>query len=530
MNASVSLSIAGQPLRGADGLVRLAILAVGGQGGGVLSDWIVDVAERNRYRVQATSVPGVAQRTGATVYYIEMMPDRRREPVFALMPTPGDVDIVVAAELMEAGRAVTRGFVTPGRTTLIASSHRMLAVSEKIVPGDGRAEAEAVLAGAGEAARHFVCFDMERIGATTGSHISACLLGALAGSGALPFARASYEETIRASGRGVGPSLQAFGVAFDIAAAGGESKAAAPRPAIAASSVSGPARLLREWTSFEARVLALPQQVRDLVGRGLEKVVDYQDLAYGRDYLEAIEQAATKDRMAGGEAQDFAFTKALAKHLANALCYDDVIRVADLKTRGARFQRVRDDAGADAETILKITEFMHPRAEEICGMMPARLGRFVKRSPTLFSLIDRLFNRGRRIRTDSLPFFLLLHLLGGMRRFRRSLLRHVQEAEHRNAWLAEAYRHLATDYDLATEIVECRRLVKGYSDTHVRGLSKFDRVLGGARLVEGRQDAAEWVRRLREAALRDEKGTELDGALATIRSFALQESDDRALR
>ena len=32
-------------------------------------------------------------------------------------------------------------------------------------------------------------------------------------------------------------------------------------------------------------------------------------------------------------------------------------------------------------------------------------------------------------------------------------------------------------YELGVETLGCRRLVKGYSDTHARGLSKFDRVM-----------------------------------------------------
>ena len=101
---------------------------MGGEGGGVLADWIVDLAEHGGYLAQMTSVPGVAQRTGATIYYVELFPkcrDRRRTrgpPVLALTPVPGDVDIVIASELMEAGRAVQRGLVTPDRTTLIAST------------------------------------------------------------------------------------------------------------------------------------------------------------------------------------------------------------------------------------------------------------------------------------------------------------------------------------------------------------------------------------------------------------------------
>jgi indolepyruvate ferredoxin oxidoreductase, beta subunit len=110
--------------------ITIAIAAIGGQGGAVLADWLVDIGESNGYFVQSTSVPGVAQRTGTTIYYLEMFPevDGLGTPVMALMPVAGDVDIVVAAELAEAGRAVQRGIVTPDRTTLIASDHRYYAL------------------------------------------------------------------------------------------------------------------------------------------------------------------------------------------------------------------------------------------------------------------------------------------------------------------------------------------------------------------------------------------------------------------
>ena len=105
--------------------LSVAIMAMGGQGGGVLADWIVALAEANGWHAQSTSVPGVAQRTGATLYYIEMMPPRGTvAPVLALMPTPGDVDVVIAAELMEAGRSILRGLATPEKTMLITSTHR----------------------------------------------------------------------------------------------------------------------------------------------------------------------------------------------------------------------------------------------------------------------------------------------------------------------------------------------------------------------------------------------------------------------
>ncbi len=196
--------------------LTIAILAMGGQGGGVLADWIVEVAEHVGWAAQSTSVPGVAQRTGATIYYIETLPPRNGvSPVFSLMPTPGDVDVVMAAELMEAGRSVLRGLVTPDKTTLIASTHRAYAVAEKEKPGDGAGDPFIVVDALDFAARRTIAFDMEKLAVERGTVISAALLGALAGSGALPFERSAYEAIVREGARGANASLAAFADAYD---------------------------------------------------------------------------------------------------------------------------------------------------------------------------------------------------------------------------------------------------------------------------------------------------------------------------
>ncbi|MDP1535437.1 MAG: hypothetical protein Q8L92_17810, partial [Rubrivivax sp.] len=167
--------------------IKIAILALGGEGGGVLADWIVDLGEHNGFIAQATSVPGVAQRTGATLYYVELFPQAAADaagaaPVLALMPLPGDVDIVLASELMEASRAIQRSLVTAQRTTLITSTHRVYSIAEKSALGDGRADAAALLAQTRAAALRFVGHDMAQAADAAGSVISAVLLGSLAGS------------------------------------------------------------------------------------------------------------------------------------------------------------------------------------------------------------------------------------------------------------------------------------------------------------------------------------------------------------
>src|SRR5262244_817337 len=146
--------------------ITMLVAALGGEGGGVLTDWIIAAAASCDLPVQSTSIPGVAQRTGATTYYIEVYPTPWRElgskrPVLALAPGIGDVDMVVASELLEAGRTITGGFVTPDRTLLIASTHRSHAIAEKMAMGDGRFDTAKLMGVVDKNAGSRLLFDMD---------------------------------------------------------------------------------------------------------------------------------------------------------------------------------------------------------------------------------------------------------------------------------------------------------------------------------------------------------------------------------
>jgi indolepyruvate ferredoxin oxidoreductase, beta subunit len=497
--------------------LSVAILAMGGQGGGVLTDWIVSVAEASGWHAQSTSVPGVAQRTGATIYYIEMLPPRGdKAPVLSLMPTPGDVDVVVAAELMEAGRSILRGLATPDRTLLITSTHRSYAVSEKEKPGEAIGDPQAVNAAVGIAAKRVIAFDMDAMASQHGTVVSSPILGALAGAGALPFAREVFEQAIRASGKGVHASLKGFDAGFLLATVNQlSSQRAVPEMRYEAlPSTLGAAEL----DQLLARLRCLPQTAQSMALAGLKRVIDFQDAAYGEEYLDRLDTLRSLDEKAGGAGHYHAFTATAAKYLANAMAYDDVIGVADLKTRASRFTRISKEMKADDDP-LYVTEFMHPRAEEMVSLLPKRLGMWVSSRKRLMVRIDRLVNRGRYVQTAKLRGFFLLYAISSLRRVRRSSLRHHNESEHVQAWLAQATHVLPDNYGLARSILSARRLIKGYSDTHARGLSKFDRVLSAVPLLSARGDAGEWMDRLISAALKDENGDALDGALKTLRSL-----------
>jgi indolepyruvate ferredoxin oxidoreductase beta subunit len=486
--------------------IRIAVLAMGGEGGGVLADWIVDMGEHNGYIAQMTSVPGVAQRTGATIYYIELFPRSAgpaggAAPVLALMPVPGDVDVVVCSELMEAARAIQRGFVTPDRTTLVTSTHRVFAMTEKIAMGDGRVEPLPLLEACGVAAKRLIAFDMAAVAERTGSVISAVMFGALARSEALPFGRAAFEATVERGGVGVAPSLSAFAAGFE----GSPSAADAFPKAPAEPHDAGLLAQADAW---------VPSSARDIVRIGLERLLDYQDLDYARTYLSRLEPiAAAESRTGDGSDRLFAET---ARYLALAMAYEDTIRVAELKIRDSRFERVREEVQAKDGQIVEIAEYMHPRLQEIAETLPAPLGRFLLKRGPARAVVERLTSKGRVVKTTSIGGFLMLFAVASLKPLRRRSLRHAAEQAQIESWLAKVVDVAGANYDLAIEVAECRTLVKGYGDTHARGQENYAAIMDALPVLAVRPDSAQSLAELRRAALADDTGAALKAALAQL--------------
>jgi indolepyruvate ferredoxin oxidoreductase beta subunit len=489
--------------------ITIAIMALGGQGGGVLADWIIAMASRENYLAQGTSVPGVAQRTGATIYYIELFPQSDRPPVLALSPMPGDVDIVIAAELMEAGRAILRGFVDRDRTTLIASTHRIYAISEKSAMGDGLGNRDYVLSAAMARARKFTGFDMDLAAGQAGSMISPVIFGALAASGALPFHRERFEAAIRESAIAVEANLKGFAAGF----AGRPEKAGtSPQSKVPQPSTPAGRRL-------QARIAAeLPQPAQAFAVEGVRRLLDYQDAAYADLYLNRLGTIAALDAAETA----WALTRETARHLALWMSYEDTIRIADLKTRRSRVARVHEEVGAAPDQVVEVTEFMHPRLQEICETMPAWMGRSVQGSKTLSALLSPLFRKGRHVKSTSLGWFLTLHFLAGLRPWRRGTLRYREEQARIEAWLAIIRETAKSDRATALELALNQRLIKGYGDTFARGLKNFDAILSAYRQAKDRRDCSVLLRELRDAALKDEEGDALSAALAQLEQSAVR--------
>ena len=496
---------------GPDGrLITLAILAMGGEGGGVLADWLVDLAEHNGHVAQTTSVPGVAQRTGATIYYLEMFPADQvpagQAPVMALSPFPGAVDLVIASELMEAGRALQRQLVTPERTTLIASTHRVYSMTERTAVADGRVDAGKLLEGARAAAATWIGADFAQLAEQCGTPVGATLFGAIAASGRLPFDRSQFEQTIERSGVGVQASLKAFALGWQAA------QEALKPPAQA---VADAPRLLEVGPRLSALAQRACQQLPPAAQahalHGLMRLADYQDLAYAGLYLDRL-QSLCEVAPASAPAQQEVLAEA-ARHLALWMSYEDTVRVADLKTRRSRFERVGQEVRLSPQQGLHINEFLHPRLEEIADTMPAAWGRWLMRTGWARKLVGRYASSGRVVRTSSLRGFLLLYSVASLRRWRPKSLRFETEQQRIGAWLADLRRLLPSQPELALELARAQRLVKGYGDTHARGWRHFEMIMQQLPALAGQAGAAKRLQALVAAALADDSGQALRSAL-----------------
>jgi len=428
-------------------LLSILIPAVGGQGGGVLAEWLVDAGLIAGHAAHGTSIPGVAQRTGSTTYYVEIYAgDTQEPPIFSLYPVPGALDVLLAPEFLEVGRAIELGFPSPERTTIVASTHRLFSIHEKMATGraihpPGELEA---------AAR---AFDALAVAREHGSEVNAVLLGALAASDALPVRPDAFREAIERKAIQVEANLRGFDVGLTL----GRQRAEAPRPSAK--------RPFRAPPALAESLAVFPDALRPLVGEALSRLIDYQDEKYAVLYLERLAPFVGGDR-------DSTLAEIVARHLAVWMTYEDAIRVADLKTRAGRFERIRREARVkDAEIV--VTDFLRPDLDELYGVLPYRLVAPFAR------WAERRWPRGRptvgqHVKTTTILGFLRLWLLARLRPLRPISYRAQREHERMERWLTAVRRCAEWNTALACEVARAAQLVKGYGEVRRRMTGLFD--------------------------------------------------------
>jgi indolepyruvate ferredoxin oxidoreductase, beta subunit len=495
--------------------VTVLVCALGGEGGGVLAEWLVEVALHCGHSAQSTSIPGVAQRTGATTYYIEVFPTHDRElsgrkPVFSLYPVPGALDLLVSSELLETVRQIGNGMAHATRTQVISSTSRMLTTAEKMGQGDGRMSTPDLLQVLRTHSRESQVFDMAALAQRNGTVISAVLMGAIAASGALPFAREAYEHVIRHAGLGVEASLRGFAQAFD-QVRGTRDAQAAVQAALAPAApplARLPAALLQEFPASTHEMLAL----------GHARVAEYQDAAYARLYTERLRQVLAAELAGDPTASNgHATTREVARWLALWMAFDDIVRVADLKCRASRMARVRSEVKADESELVHLYDHFKPGVPEFGALLPQRWADALTRWDRKRSVAGKPpLALPLKIGTHTVLGFAALRLLAACKGLRRRGSRFRAEQKMIERWLVGVEQGAREHPQLGLDLAECGRLIKGYGTTNERGKENLLHVLdhlATAASFDTPELRAAAIRTARLAALADEGGKALDKAL-----------------
>ncbi|MDI3469334.1 MAG: Indolepyruvate oxidoreductase subunit IorA [Pseudolabrys sp.] len=492
--------------------LKILIAALGGEGGGVLTDWLVRAATHAGFPVQSTSIPGVAQRTGATTYYIEILPRpvsdlQGKRPVLALTPGIGDIDIVVASELLEAGRTVANGYVTPGRTSVIASISRFYAMDEKTAMGDGRLDSEALRKAIAGNARDALLTDLAALAKQSGAMINAVMLGAIAGSGRLPIAAEMFEAAIREDGKAVEGNLRGFRAGLDAARA-----AAAPE---AAPTRTRAANAVTALEDIVARTF--PAAAQPIAVEGVRRLAAYQNAEYARLYLDRLQPILKADEASNAGGRLAAET---ARHLAVRMSYEDVIRVAAAKIAPERLARIAGEELHANGAPFSVHDFLKPGFEELCQVLPGAVARPILRFAERKGWLGRVYF-GMEINTTSVAGYLTFLALAKLKPLRPYGHRYPIEQAQIENWLALIVAAARLSPSIALEVTECARLIKGYGDTHARGSANYRAIV--ARVIQpllGGQIAAERgadaIASARTSALVDPEGESLARCIATI--------------
>ncbi|HXG31253.1 MAG TPA: indolepyruvate oxidoreductase subunit beta family protein [Thermodesulfobacteriota bacterium] len=471
-------------------LIKILIPAVGGQGGGVLSEWLFQAFLLEGFEVQGIGLPGLSQRGGSTVYYLEAIPktDPCQKPIiFSQYPVPGDVDIILAQEFLELGRVLEQGYGSD-KTTIISSTHRIYSTLEKMPVSGGIYSEENLRGLASDFSSSFIGFnalDLARENGLDELGINAILLGALAASRALPIGEASYLKAIEQVGVAVKSNIKAYRIGWDYVRSGNHTiPKAAPQKRWEDFKEERAKGLDPKWGKAYHELMGrverdYPPRLRKILGEAIFRLIDYQDARYAEKYLDELDVIYGIDKKAKG---DFRITESFAKNLALLMSYEDGIRVAELKIKPDRFKRIKEDMRLREDQVFHVIDYLKPDAEEIYGLLPNVLV-----APIIRLMESRIFQRflskRRRITFEQKPVttsftgFLRLWALTRLKPLRRYSYRYHKEHSLIRRYKACVERFAGMDYGVGYIVARSGGMIKGYGNVRRRTMDILRRFL-----------------------------------------------------
>tara|TARA_B100000686_G_scaffold355308_1_gene472411 strand:- start:7674 stop:9176 length:1503 start_codon:yes stop_codon:yes gene_type:complete len=449
-------------------ITSILITALGGEGGGTLMNWILDCARNCNLYVQGTSVPGVAQRTGSTSYYIEICDrnyNKGKEPVLSLYPKPGRVDVVIASEFLEAARIIERGYVNPERTTLITSSSRTYTNTEKIHIADGRFNFEKIMNTCSKMSKKFIHLDLNQIAADNSTIVSATMFGSLSGTNIFPWDKDVCESIFKNDDFGKN-SLAGFRYAYKITRTYNNT-------GVKVKKSIDKEKQDNKYKITDNFLNSIPNNLRKIILLGQKRCEEYQNISYADLYIKRLKKILTFSNIENDRTCNV--LENVAKRLALWMTYEDIPRVAQLKIKPDRFNKIKKEVKLEKEQLIIVQDIFKPGKDEIVAMLPRRIGQWLSRRNKIFFFMP-FVGKGMKINSLSVTGFLILKFLSSFRFIRKSSYRYQEEQKGIEEWLYLVSKSIKVSVGFTEGLADMPQILKGYGETWERGKLKYDKI------------------------------------------------------
>jgi len=471
-------------------LIKILIPAVGGQGGGVLTEWLVQAFFLEEHDVQAISLPGLSQRGGSTVYYLEACSKKLsngRPIIYSQYPVPGDVDIILAQEFLELGRILELGYGSD-RTIIISSTHRIYSTLEKLPIGSGIYSNQNLEKLAQNFSSNFFGVDVLDLAKKNGMDelsINAMLYGILAASDALPINKDSYLKSIEKVGVAVKSNMEAFNIGWEYIKNNGSNNER--------EKLNDPEALISEKLDefddkhreeYQELINSLrdnyPDNLLGVLIEAVHRLIDYQGIWYATKYIKDVDNICQIEKQLRKNSSEL--TEQFAKNLALWMSFEDGIRVADLKINSSRFKRIKEEMMIKSNQVFKVIDYLKPDSAEIYGLLPYTIvAPFVKLSESDF--FKKIWKRKKPLTFSQKPVtttfmgFIRLWFLTKFKRFRPYSYRFVIEHRVIDKYKSSVQKYAKMDYELGLIIARSGKIIKGYGNVRRRSIRDFNRFL-----------------------------------------------------
>lgn len=428
--------------------MRILIPSVGGLGVGVFVEWLSAALIMEGLKPNVLNLPGVSQRTGRTLSYMEIGSDGTS---FSPFPTKGNIDLIISHEFLELLRVLKEGYGGKG-CNVIGTTYRYYTTYEKLSLKRDIYTYENFRDVIEKYSKDHIMADIYKLGISDFSN--AHLLGLLCASGYMPFIRReTYERAMEAVRIDTERNLRDFNTGCELL--GRIKRDSSPSVIDEISPCDTPDLYIKE--SIERLGLTYGKDIRDVLFEAVGQIIDYQDVKYARLYISRVYDLHSVLESNG--TVRIGVIKEFARVLAIRMMYEDIIRVAEKKISRGRFERIRRLYRIQDRDVFWIKDFFGPDIDELYGILPNLLGK----------IFDRLLSRYRiswktGMFTNHISGFLILKGISKLRFLRRHSLRYAKENSLIEMYIDHIRRCSAHTTDSALLAAKGGAIVRGYGD------------------------------------------------------------------